>query len=554
MKGTTVPIRGPGTSKRGGNNLSRRRNPTAAGEVCRSEDRWSGTFDAITDIVCVISPEHTIVEINKAGCDAIGMPREKILGRKCFRQVHATRVPIVGCPCTQAMSTHRPATTTHAQDGRFYELTAWPIVGPNGQAEAFVHVVKDITTRAAAEEEIKRNRDALQVVAAILEMSLRDVPLDRILDEALGAILSIPWLSLEGKGAIFLVDPESRRLVMKAARNLADSVRGACATVNFGKCLCGRAAASRSLVYSSHLDERHETRYPGIGDHGHYCVPLVYENETVGLICAYLPAGRPRRSEEESLLSVVAHALAGVIARRRAEENRDRARQDAERRARQLRGLAAELVNTEQRERRRLASVLHDHIQQLLVAAKFSLGALAGEAENETQRTVAGVLATLDEAIRSTRTLTAELSPPALAQDGLGAGLKWLQDSIKKRHGLNVDMAIEDTLEVTDVSLRVFLFEAVRELLFNVVKHAGVDQAWVEVTRTADRKIRIAVSDAGAGFTPERLGDRSESGGGFGLFSIRERLKYLGGYMEIDSRPGRGSRFVLFAPSPAGSR
>jgi PAS domain S-box-containing protein len=687
-----------------------------------SAARWSATFDAISDIVCVISKSHEFVEINRPGCVAMGMPREMIIGRKCFELVHRSSVPIAECPCTQAALALKPATIVHEQDGRTFELAAWPIVGPNRQMEAFVHVVKDITERKRTDDEIKRKRDALQVIASTLEMSLLDVPLDRVLDKALDGILSIPWLSLESKGAVFLVEKSRSRLGMKAARNLTDAVRRSCATVPFGQCLCGRAAASKSLVFSAHVDDCHDTRYSEIKDHGHYCVPIVFEGETIGVICTYLAAGHERRAEEEELLLAVANALAGMVARRQAEHelvqanqtlrmtsecnqvlvraaterelvdeicriicdlggyrmawvgyaesdpaktirlagaagcegryleraritwadeergrgptgtsirlrtvcfgrnyltdpelapwreeaarhgfqssialplvsgnhalgaltiyadkpdafsaaqtsllsefaddlafgitalrahvDRDRARRDAEHRAGQLRALAAELVKAEQRERQRLAKVLHDHIQQLLVGAKLGVAVLARKSWEESQQVIGHIVEALDEAIQASRTLTSELSPPALREQGLGAGLQWLQREVKQRHGLNVDIQIENTLEIADDFLRVFLFEAVRELLFNVVKHAGVDQARVEVARIDEGKIQVTVTDSGVGFAPERI-DYQSGTGGFGLFSIRERLSYLGGHMEVESAPGQGSRFVLVAP------
>jgi len=547
-EGFTLTIR-DARNRQGGNETSplQPTEPEAAaattGTLRFSAAQWRATFDAISDIVCVISKDYEIVEINRRGCEAVGMPRKKIIGRKCFELVHSTRVPIAGCPCTRATLTHEPSTTTHEQDGRIYELTAWPIVGQNGQMEAFAHIVKDVTERERAEDEIKRQRDAQQLIASVLEMSLHDVSIDQVFERALDGILSIPWLSIERKGAIFLVDKDHHGLSMKAARNLTEAARRSCATVPFGTCLCGRCAASKSMVFSAHLDDYHHRRYEEIKDHGHYCVPIIFEHETLGVICTYLAPGHERRAEEEELLLAIANALAGVIARRQAQN-------EVEHKSGQLRALATELVKAEQRERQRLAKVLHDNIQQLLVSAKLRVGLLAGKSGRELQQGTDQVCQTLDEAINAARTLTSELSPQALQEQGLGAGLKWLQHEVKSRHGLNVDMQIENTLEIADRSLQVFLFEAVRELLFNVVKHAGVDQARVEVAHIDERsKVRVTVTDSGVGFTPERVDHQVDFAGGFGLFSIRERLNHLGGRMDVESAPGQGCRFVLIAPS-----
>ena len=140
-------------------------------------------------------------------------------------------------------------------------------------------------------------------------------------------------------------------------------------------------------------------------------------------------------------------------------------------RAAQLRGLAGELTLSEQRERSRLAKVLHDHLQQLLVAAKFRLAILDKGAEDLMKQAFREVEDLIDESIASSRSLTAELSPPILQAAGLNAGLEWLAKRMVDRHGLLVDLELEEIGALPE-DLKILLFESVRELLFNVAKHA----------------------------------------------------------------------------------
>jgi PAS domain S-box-containing protein len=220
------------------------------------------------------------------------------------------------------------------------------------------------------------------------------------------------------------------------------------------------------------------------------------------------------------------------------------------RRAAQLRALAAELTLSEQRERRRMAGVLHDHLQQLLVGAKFR-SAILGRSGDEIARQAAHEIETLlDDAINTSRSLTAELSPPILHEGGLFAGLEWLARWMAEKHGLIVELTREGELPPLAEDVKILLFEATRELLFNAVKHAKVPSAVVNVRPIGEAKVQITVSDAGPGFEPERAWRAgSENGAGFGLFSIRERLDMVGGTMEIDSAPGRGTRVALVAPA-----
>jgi PAS domain S-box-containing protein len=218
---------------------------------------------------------------------------------------------------------------------------------------------------------------------------------------------------------------------------------------------------------------------------------------------------------------------------------------EAEQRALQLRQLAAELTLAEQRERQRISLVLHDGLQQILVAAKFQI-ALLGKTK-DVPKLAAELTEMIDNGIETSRSLTAELSPPILRQGGLVPALEWLVGWMRDKHGLTVRLASHVKIESAPEEVVILLFQSVRELLFNTAKHAGVRTARVEVMQEAGR-IRVLVEDEGRGFDPIQLTKEGAKSRGMGLFSIQERLSYLGGSMKIDSAPGRGSRFELTTP------
>ncbi len=217
-------------------------------------------------------------------------------------------------------------------------------------------------------------------------------------------------------------------------------------------------------------------------------------------------------------------------------------------RAAQLRKLTGEITMTGQRERRRLAGILHDGLQQYLVSAKVQMENISPSLPDERlQNRGNGILKILNESIRITRSLSTELSPPALHQGGISAGLEWLARWMRDAHDFDVALSVDAPDDLSD-DIRVILFESVRELLFNIVKHAGVSHARVDLCQTAEG-LQVNVSDGGNGFDPERLDPARNSVGGMGLFSIRERVALLGGRFDIDSAPGKGSRFSLFIPA-----
>lgn len=217
--------------------------------------------------------------------------------------------------------------------------------------------------------------------------------------------------------------------------------------------------------------------------------------------------------------------------------------QRLERQAGVLQRLAAELTTTEQRERKRLAEMLHDHLQQYLVAARLKVGLAKRRASPDVQEHLSDADAMLHEAVKSARTLTAELRPPVLYEDGLIAALRWLVRRVHDQHGLEVDLTADPSAEPAQEHVRALLYTAVQELLLNVVKHAGVSQAEVRVARCGD-ELHVVVADAGAGFEPRA----AEPPTGFGLVSVRERVTALEGRMEVSAAPGRGTEVHMYVP------
>lgn len=211
-----------------------------------------------------------------------------------------------------------------------------------------------------------------------------------------------------------------------------------------------------------------------------------------------------------------------------------------------LRGMTSELVLTEQRERRRLATELHDYLAQLLVASKMKSKLVSHHVKPSGEKLMDDLRGLVDESLKYTRTLIADLSPTILYEAGLFASIHWLGEQMQ-RHGLTV--TIEQQGECMDMpdDKAVMIFQTVRELLFNVVKHAGVDQATIRLEQCNAKELVVTVEDEGVGFDASRQ-ESHPAGGKFGLFSVRERLVALGGFCEIQSTPRQGTRAVVRVP------
>lgn len=154
----------------------------------------------------------------------------------------------------------------------------------------------------------------------------------------------------------------------------------------------------------------------------------------------------------------------------------------------------------------------------------------------------------LNESLKACRDLTVGLSPPILKHGNMKESLCWLADWMESKHGLHVTIDADEQAHPQADEIRTLLFQAVRELLFNTVKHAGVNEASVEFKRLDDKFVQAVVRDQGAGFHPCGPAADSASGSGFGLLAIRERIHYLGGSFQIRSQPGEGTCVTLTVP------
>ena len=230
---------------------------------------------------------------------------------------------------------------------------------------------------------------------------------------------------------------------------------------------------------------------------------------------------------------------------------RQKAFGELEHRAHQLQKLTLELAQAEDRERRRLAEILHDDLQQVLAAAKFHLGLLNNRVKNDAEAKELGdhLTGMLREAIEKSRSLSHELSPAVLYQSDLGETFEWLARQVQAKHGLTVHTEVHGRIDSPSEPIKAFLFRAAQEILFNAAKHAQVKDVRLRLQRRRGQ-LWLTVADRGRGFDPQTLSQTS----GFGLFSIRERVELLGGRMKIRSARGRGAVFLIVVDDSAQER
>jgi two-component system CheB/CheR fusion protein len=215
-----------------------------------------------------------------------------------------------------------------------------------------------------------------------------------------------------------------------------------------------------------------------------------------------------------------------------------------------LQRMAFDAAVAEERERRRIAADLHDHIGQSLALAQIKLTSTRDAVTGAPRTAIDEAVELLAQSAIDTRTLTFELSPPVLYDLGLKAALSWLVEDVEKRHGIRIELHDDEVDKPLDEATAALVFRAVRELLLNVFKHAKAPSAKVSLRRTGDH-FDIDVEDAGVGFDPEDVALQSAAGG-FGLFSVREQIGRLGGTLSVASAPHQGTRVSMRVPLKIG--
>ncbi len=228
---------------------------------------------------------------------------------------------------------------------------------------------------------------------------------------------------------------------------------------------------------------------------------------------------------------------------------------ELEHRTMQLSRMAWDLTLAEHHAREQIARTLHDGLQQLLVIVGLNLD-LQLKKDSESGTAPSDLLREakdhLGEAIAVARSLNVDLFPPVLQHSGLPDALTWLADWTRDKYKMTVDICVDAQADTSRKDVRTLLFESVRELLLNAVKYAQTDRITVTLALDTDDQLCVTVADEGVGFEAAKLSDRSKSAHvGWGLFRIRERLTLLGGQLDINSVPGRGTRIRLVAPRDA---
>ncbi|MBJ6799342.1 PAS domain-containing sensor histidine kinase [Geomonas propionica] len=335
----------------------------------------------------------------------------------------------------------------------------------------------------------------------------------------------------------------------------------------------GYLAGESKEIYRVALERTFEQQAPqriivsGLGDNGTVrwfetvLGPLVTDGKMASAIQVTIDiterklaemALQDARDELERQVAARTESLTAANTRLRAEvEERMRAEDQILEHQKKMEALTQELSLTEERERERIAGELHDQVGQHLILVKLKLQWLANELSSGKELAVAEEIdKLLSQSIQDIRSLTFQLRPPILANAGLGPAINWLAEELRENYGLNFEISGDQAPLSLRYEVRSSIFQAVREILLNVVKHSHCTLARISLGSNAGC-VRIEISDNGTGFDPDEAARKKCRTGGFGLFNLRKKIEYLGGEFRIETELGAGTRVLITVPQDA---
>jgi PAS domain S-box-containing protein len=470
-------------------------------------------LESITDGFLALDKEWRYTYFNETGARMIGMKRDDLIGG-CVWELfpHATSTRFFG-EYHRAVETGTPV---HFEEyypdplNLWLECHCYPI--PEGLTVFF----RDISERKQAEQALQRAHGLLAGIALGTQDLIAAQDKDYrylFFNDAYGQEFKRLW----GQ------DIEVGTSMIEAMAQWPEDLRRA-------KDLWGRALSGESFSVttefgsSQRTTQAYDLRFSPIHD---------AQGRQIG--AAHILRNVTEKVIAQKALQQLNETLEAQVAERT---------EVAQARSRQLQGLAIELIETEERERRQFAELLHEDLQQMLASARFQLQAVNKDLPTEPM--LANVIQILEESIAKSRSLSHELSPPVLHHGDLYAALVWLTGQVRKQFGLVVQLEADKPPQIENGPLKVFVFRAVKEFLFNTVKHAGVKSARIELSGL-NGNFQVTVSDEGHGFDKNIL-DSDKAKTGFGLIAIRERAHHMGGRLKIESMPGQGARLSLMVP------
>ena len=435
-----------------------------------------------------------------------------------------------------------------------------PVADPPDELDELSANINAMIDRLAhTADGLRDSRESHKRIASLLATALEDRPLEELLDLALSITLSDSRFSLQKKGAIFLADPDTGVLRLVVERGLSDELLVRCAEIPFGRCLCGRAAATRELVFAGHVDARHEIGFDGMRGHGHYCAPILSGEQLLGVLNLYVAEGFERASEVEEYLVAITRVLAAVIARKQVDAELVQAKEAAE----EANSSKSDFLSNMSHE---IRTPMNAVIGMTHLMLRTELNDKQYDYLAKIQSSAQSLLGIINDILDFSKIEAGKLDMERIAFD--------LEDVLEKLAGTLSIRAEEKGLEflfsLPEEIPRHLIGDPLRlqQVLLNLANNAVkfTDQGEICVFCRVERReaqrvlLRFSVRDTGIGLTREQAGrlfqafgqadtstTRRYGGTGLGLSICKRLVEMMNGEIGVTSEPDVGSTFSFSA-------
>jgi PAS domain S-box-containing protein len=526
-----------------------------------SEERFRIMADGLPLIVWVHDAEGRQQFVNRTFLEYFGVTEEEMEDSRWQSLMHPddrnayTRAFEV---CIRERRLFHAEVRVQAADGgwRWIESFAKPRISASGKFHGFVGTSVDITDRKRSEKALLITTERLELLAIVAERLLRSENPRVIIEDLCRLVLT----HLDCQFFFnYLVEEPGPVLHLNAYAGIPADAAGAIRQFDFGESISGCVARDGQRIIAEDIQNSSDPLNRVLKTYGmraYCCHPLIVQETIIGTLAFGTCTRSAFAADETALMKSISDQVAVALQRLRVEKSLQQLNQSlehqvavrtaiADQRSKQLQSLAIELIEAEEKERQRVSQLLHDDLQQILASARFQLQAFSANLPAEPM--LERVEQLLAESIAKSRRLSHDLCPAVLYHSGLVPALEWVVRQMSEQFGLNVRMDVDTVQPLADAPVKVFVFRAVQELLFNIVKHAQVKDATLAISNFDAHHLVVVVSDRGCGFHAEKP-DLPTTAEGFGLLTIRERAHYIGGRLLVESLPGSGSRIELRVP------
>lgn len=519
-----------------------------------SRDFLQTIMDSLDDELMVLDNQLRIIQANRKL--RLAYKGEEALGHYCYEVTHGLnhpcRSPSCVCPVNKIRQTGMSirVTHTHAPDTgnatkqKYVEISASPLRDSNGKITHIVEMTRDITENKELENQILEANKQLLALNAIATTASQSLSLGVILNSALDKVLEMT----DGEsGGIFLLNENSGRLSLKVYRGLsAHFIQGAAGTA-LGEGIAGEIAQQVTpLVIDDLLNDSRVSRWGIIVEEGIRAlvgVSLTSKEKVVGVLMIANHTVWTSSKQKIQFLSALGHQLGIAIENARLYQE---LQQKEEIRSELLR----QIISAHEDERRRVARELHDVTSQALATLAIRLEAftaMQGHASKGTEIQAEEIRSLLASTSKEVHGLIYDLRPSLLDDLGLPAALRSCAHNTLEPAGVEVHIEVAGQEKRLPPQIEIALFRIVQEAISNIARHAKAESTYINL-EFKERSILVQVEDDGTGFDLTAISASSSSKEKFGLLGMKERAELLGGTLNIETKPGHGTRVVIEIP------